>query len=43
VRDFDSKMTVYEEEQKILRTQNQELQQELEALKVRAAYIHQVC
>jgi hypothetical protein len=33
---------VYEEQEKILMTQNLDLEQELQALKVSVAYIHQV-
>ena len=38
----ESKMSFQEEDKKKLRTQNEELQQELEAMKVGVVYIHQV-
>jgi hypothetical protein len=43
LRDIDSKTKVHEEKKTKLRGKNQELQQELEALKVSVPYIHQAC
>jgi len=38
---LETRIKVYEEEKKVLITMNQELQQELEGLKVSVAYINQ--
>jgi hypothetical protein len=42
-KQYEKRTKVHEEEKKVLITMNQDLQQELEAMKSSVPYIHQVC